>query len=318
MKSYFEWQTPAGFRPKKSAEALKKSLKPALFGVIFSICILGAIILLWFLLGIKPGSSFAAWYFIFALLAGVVLIFPPVSVFVWILFALRRPPRSGRKIKFTENKVVFGENRRGSWKYEDVQSFRIVEEEFRGTNILVLEMEHFDGDYLNLGITPDVATDRLRAVLSERLVDARKRAKNIFARKAGARLKLFAVLLMCCSLVAFVIFSGKFSNAKSVEKRDQKFARILAERMGELESEQVDKRQLVYFKKVTGWYLSTELLAKSNEMLIGMSISVSIFLIGCVLMLWGNNIYLKNKISRLQAYLPDKLENTGTKQESTA
>jgi len=316
MKTYFEWQTPAGFRPKKSTEALKKALKPALLGAIFSIFVLATIILLWFLLNVKPGSSFAAWYFIFALLAVLALVFPPVSVFVWILFALRRPPRSGRKIKFTENKVVFGESRRGFWKYEDIQSFRIVEEEFRGTTIPVLEMEQFDGDYLSLGITRDVPIDRLTAVLSERIHVAREKVKNSFIVRGRYRQNLVGVLLICFGLITLIAVFSAFFDKRIAEKRAGKVETEVARITNSLESEQLSEAHLQVLEKVIELSVRANLkLAHRTRTLMGVSIASSVVLLGSVLMLWGNNIFLRKKITRLQAYWAELAEGDVTKQE---
>ena len=219
------------------------------------------------------------------------------------------------KIKIGENKIVFGKRRRGFWQYRDIQSFKITQEQFRDTTIPVLELDSFDGECLSLGLTPDVSIDQLSAVLSGRIVDARKEAKNLFARKGGARQRIFAVLLMCFGVIGLIVFSANFFHAKSAERQDQKFETRLAERVAELKSEQIGKQQLEPLEKVTEWSLSTELLAKSNKMLIGMLISISVFLLGCVLMLWGNNRLLRNRLTRLGVYLADMIDG-GTNQKS--
>lgn len=309
MKTYFEWQTPAGFRPEKSTKALKKAFKPALFEAIFGIFILGIIILVWFLIGLKPGSSSAALFFILAMLVVLALVFPPVLGFILVLFALRRPPKSGRKIKLTENKIIFGEGRRGFWWYKDIQSFRIAHEQFKDTTIPVLELESFDGKSCGFGLGSKVSLEQLNTALSERIIAARKEAKKLCVGRGTWRKRNLGLTLMVYGVIALLLFSANFFHAKSAERRDQKFETRLAERVAELKSEQIGKQQLEHLEKVTEWSLSTELLAKSNKMLIGMLISISVFLLGCVLMLWGNNILLKNRIIRMQAYWADKLES---------
>jgi len=132
------------------------------------------------------------------------------------------------------------------------------------------------------------------------------------------RQRQFGILLLMFGMIGLFIFSVKVWHIGSIEKRSDKFETELAKRVAQLESQKVGKDQLKLFEKVAEWSLSAELLTKRSQMLIGMLASTSVFLLGGVLMLWGNNIYLKNKISRLQAYLPFKLENTDTKQESTA
>lgn len=315
MKTYFEWQTPVGFRPKKSTEALKKSLKPALLEAIFSLFILGAIILLWFLLGIERGSSFANWFVIFVLFAGLVFMLP-IFIFVWIPITLRFPPKSETKIKLAENKVIFGKGRSGFWEYRDIQSFEIIQDQFQGMAIPVLELENFDGRGCSLGISQEVSLKELKSFLSERICAAREKTRNLNVAKGTFRQKQFGLFLLMLGVIGLFIFSVRFWNMRSIEKRSDKFEAELAERVAQLESQKAGKEQIEPFEKVAEWSLSAELLAKRNQLLIGMFGSISVFLLGGVLMLWGNNIFLKNKMSRLQAYWPDTLENGRTEQES--
>jgi len=307
METYFEWQTPDGFRPKKSAESLKKTFRPALLEAIFSIFVLGIIVVLWFLLGIKPGSLFAGLYFILVMLVVLALVFPPVLGFVLVLFALRRPPKSGRKIKLTENKIIFGEGRRSFCWYKDIQSFRIAHEQFKDTTMPVLELESFDGKSCGFGLGSKVSLEQLNTALSERIIAARKEAKKLCVGRGTWRKSNLGLTLMVYGVIALLLFSANFLRVKSAQ--NQEFKVSFTERVGELESGQTSEQQIDTLKKVVELSLSTELLAESNVALIGMTISVSIFLIGCVLMLWGNNIILKNKIARLQAYWADKLES---------
>ena len=318
MKSYFEWQTPAGFRPKKSTESLKKAFKPALLEAVFSICILGVIILLWFVLGIERGSTFSNLFVIFGILTGIVLIFPQISLFAWIPITLRFPPKSQTKIRLTENKIIFGKGRSGFWEYTDIQSFEIVQDQFQGMVIPVLELENFDGRGCSLGISQEISVQELNSFLYERICAARIKARNLNVVKGTVRQRQFGYLLLMFGMIGLLFFSVRLWNMRSIEKQSDEFKAELTKQVAQLESQKVGKEQIELYKKVFESYLSAELLAIRNMFLIGMFGSISVFLLGGVLTLWGNNKYLKNKISRLQAYLPDKLENTGAKQESTA
>lgn len=316
METYFEWETPAGFRSKRSTDALKRAFKPALVQAIVSIAILTAIILFWVFGDIRRGSLAAGLFFVFGLLVVLLLVFPPIWGFMLVVTNLRGAPRSGRNVKLTKDKIIFGAGSRGYWEYKNVQSFKIVEEEFGETSIPVLEAGHFDGDYLTLGIAPDVSIDRVRAVLSERVADARKKMKSSFARKASAKLKPFAALLMCLGLIGSMIFAAEFYRASSLGEQGASGWASLAAKNGEVQLENIREWELGISEKVAKSCRSTHLLAKSNKMLMGMCTSISVFLIGSVLMLWANNIFLKHKIVRLQAYWADMINNERSEQGS--
>lgn len=315
MKTYFKWQTPAGFRPKKSTESLKKGFKPMLFEALFSACMLGAILLLWFLLGIERGSLFADLFIIFAILA-VVVFTMPILAFVCIPFMLWRPPKGETKVKLTENKVIFGKGRRDFWEYGDIQSFEVIQDQFQGMAIPVLELENFDGRGCSLGMSQEVSLKELESFLSERIRSAREITRNLNVAKGTLRQAQFGFLLLMFGMLVLLVSSVGFWKLRSIEKRSNKFEAELARRVSQLELQKAGKEQIELFEKVAEWSLSAELLVKRNNLLIVIFGSISIILLGGVSILWSKNIYLKNKICRLQAYLPDRLDKKGAEQKS--
>jgi hypothetical protein len=307
MKTYFEWQTPTGFRPRKSTEYLKKALPHALLDAAISSLVLAIIVLLRIFLHPKHESWFAI---LFPALAGLVVltfVVIPVSLPIAMLLAIRLVPRGRIKVKVGENKIVFGEGRRGLFRYEDIQSFRIEKEEFKDQAIPVLEMETFDGSSVGLGLSHDVPIDQLVNFLSERILEARKEMRGLFTRRTGARMKLAGFVLAFVSLISLLFHTVLFADVLNAMNLQKGFETSRVERAIEPGSIQPTEHQSKNLEKQH--QLSIESLVMSNHILAGMLISGGLFLFGCVLMLWGDNKFLRAKITRLQAYWVDISQN---------
>jgi hypothetical protein len=303
IKSYFEWQTPLGFRPRKSTDQLKKLLRPAIFGSIISILLFAIVIIVpWIFLALRHNRFFFTSYLLL-LYAAIFFFLIPISFPIQILLTLWRGPRTRLKVRVCENIIVFSKGHRGFFKYEDVQSFHIEKEEFKGETISILEMETFDGDSVGLGLSPDIPIDQLVGFLSDRILEARKVLRGLFARKAGAKHRLAGLILMYLGSIVFLaLLATSAEHGLGLEKR---FENEPAKRTTESKTSQLTERQLKTKENPREQSLSTELLVEPNQMLVGMLLSTSMFLFGCVLMLWGEHKFLKAKITRLQAFYSD-------------
>ncbi len=303
MKTYFEWETPEDFRPRKSTESLKKALKPALFGALLHVFLLVAGVLLWRFVVRVPDSVVA----LFVIGLVVMFTFPHVYVAVCVPFVLYRKPRA-RKVRLVGDRIIFGEGKRGFRKYEDIESFEIVDEPFGDALVSVVDMRLFDGGSLGFGLNDHTECAELSNVLAGRILDARKRTRALLAPKAGARSKLWGGFLIYLGVIFLLTFSFAFFLLPSANNPENDSEASVKSEVVDVPSERPERSPAKFWM--------ARLSPGDNRMLLGMAFSTSLLLAGGLLMLWGENKCLEVRVARLQASWPVICGNDQSKHHS--
>jgi hypothetical protein len=252
-------------------------------------------------------------FWVTALIAFGLMLF---LVHILPMIQMRLPP-STKKMKITE-KGIFRKSGNSSkiWRYEDIQSFQIREEHLEDGVINVLELKNFNGLVLAAGLTPEIPIDQLSVVLSDRIGAARQKVKDSFIVRGRYWQNLVGILLIGAGLMAFLALFSISIDDEIAEKRAKKFEAKVEERIAELRSEGISEEQLAAFEKVIRWSMLKGLaLSRWIKNLVLISIGSGLFLLGCVMTLWGRNRLLNDKIAKLEVYWADMFENEGTKQE---
>jgi len=317
MKTYFTWQEPKSFTRRERKESLRISFRPLLHRFILGVVLIGFIILV---------SQFAAFhcgehrslYILLGCLIAVGLFVYMASPFIALL-VLKIFPSGTRRIRVSEKGVhAIGDNCL-SWHYQDIQRFQVKQERIENETIGVLELKNFDGRVRTIGLAPEIPKDELSRVISEQIAVAQERVKkSVIGRGFGWR-SMIGLFLICFGLIPLIAIYAVSSDEKVAEKRALAIETEVSRITNGMNSGQLSEEHLKVLEKAVKLSVSANSeLAHRTKMLMGLSIASSVVLLGGLLMLWGNNIFLKNKISRLQAYWADISEGDQTKEQAGA
>ena len=293
MKTHFQWQTPKLAMSRKAAKALKQTLRPALQRALPDLSIFAAILLLCLILW--PGSdsilSFVVLFAILVALACYVLL--PLQKLLQINLHLRRSNEPSVQVRLDDDRIFYlSRGKIGFYKYADIQSFWIAMERFDDGTSPVLQLRTFDGREAVFPLVDDLSVENLREFLQDRITATRNRSRQLSTRKHGAALKKHAMALMVFTGLCVLVFAILFISSQS-----ELTAAYTDQLNLEQTADQPDTADLL------------ALHAKSSNAFKGLAGFGLLFLLACVLMLWGDARYLRARLARLQAYLPDAALN---------
>jgi hypothetical protein len=317
METYFKWLEPKSFARKERKESIKTSFKPLLHRFILGFILIVFIILVLHFAPLDRGEKPSVFILLGLLIASGLILFALSPFFVLLVSMIF--PAQAKKVKVSEKGVhAIGANCL-SWHYPDIESFQIRQEHIENEIVHILELKNFDGRVRAIGLAPDISTDDLSKVVLERIALARARMKKrpvILGR--GWRTNV-GFLLMAFGLICLMALHAVYSDQEITQKRAGRIAVEAARIADRIESEKLSKPLMGVLEEVIKLSVSANVeLAHRTKILMGISIASSLVLLGAVLALWGNNIFLKNRIVRLQAYQADIIENASVQQESEA
>ena len=160
-KVYFEWQQPKNFVHHKCKEVFKGSLKPDKFQIIMAVLIVAGLAATSYIRTLSSNKPLDPhWKLCCFFILG--LLFLWFSGLVEVSFAY-----FARKVEVSEAGISDGIY---IFKYEDIHSFQIKQEHFKGVNINVLEIKKFnEGHLMRVGIASEISIMELKSFLSERI-----------------------------------------------------------------------------------------------------------------------------------------------------
>ena len=283
MTTHFEWKTPKLALSRRATKAIELALRPALQRAVPDFSVFAAVVLVFIALRPDPGSPLG-FVMVSALLAALLFyVILPLRVIFAINLHLRRPSKPSLHVKLTDDRVLFTAlGKVGLYKYADIQSFSIALERFEDGRTRVLELRMFDGRDSVLPLDDDVPVEDLRQFLQDRITAARHGRRQLPTRKYGAALKKHALAVMFFSALCVLAFAVVFIHTE---------LRIAADADG------------------TSAAAESALHARAAMSLAAAAAFGVLFLVGSILMLWGDARYLRARLARLQAYLPDSALN---------
>lgn len=315
MKTYFKWQEPKSFARKKQKESIEISFKPFLYRFILGVVLIGFIILGFRFAILKRGGEPSLFVLLEMIIVGGLLIYM-VSPFIAVLVS-KIFPTTARRVKVSERGVHAIGGNCVSWHYQDIKSFQIRQEHIEKETVDVVELKNFDGQVRAIGLATQIPKNELSTVISERISLAREKVKKALVIPGRGWRTMLGLFLICFGLIMLLAIHSVSSDKEIVEERAQKIEAEAAQITERLESQELSKGHMEVLQETIKLSVSANVeLIHRTKILMGISVASSLILLGAVLMLWGSNIYLKNKIARLQAYWADMINNERSEQGS--
>jgi len=284
MATHFEWKTPKLALSRKATKAIELALRPALRRAVPDLAVFAAVVLVF--IALRPGIQSPLGYIMISALLAALLFYVilPLRVIFAINLHLRRPSKPSLHVKLTDDRVQFtAVGKVGLYKYADIQSFSIAMERFEDGRTRVLELRTFDGRDSVFPLDDDVSVEDLRQFLQDRITAARHGRRQLPTRKYGAALKKHALAVMFFSALCALAFAVAFIHTE---------LRIAAADTADVSAA-----------------AESALHVRAAMSLAAAAAFGVLFLVGSVLMLWGDTRYLRARLARLQSYLPDSALN---------
>jgi len=314
MKTYFEWQEPKSFTRKECKESFRISFRPLLRRFILGVVLIMCIIFAYHFAALNRVEHALLLSMLVATTACLIILYAALPFIALLVFKIFP---TIKRIKVSEKGVHAIGDISVSWHYQDIQRFLIKQEQIENETIDVLELKNFDGRIRAFGLVPEISKDELSGVISERIAVSQERVKkSVIGRGFGWR-SMIGLFLIGFGLIWLMAIHGVSSDEKIADKRTRKIEAEVTRIANSVETEKLSEEHKGALEEIIKLYVSTNLgFRHRTKLLMGISIALSVVLLGCVLLLWDRNRLLSNKIARLEVYWSDIFENKGTDQAS--